>query len=165
MDVKITDNYADEVVWRYVTRVYAAPGVQESCLRLQDRHGLDVCLLLMAAYSGGLGQRWSKGFLQELVDASANIRSEYVLRIRILRVEAKSQDGALYDALKAAELAAERCQLRQLSGCLKGLSQQQGSLFSGQNIELYASERACLQNSDLGQLLINVTKAAQLALA
>lgn len=164
MDVKITDNYADEMVWRYVSRIYAAPGVQESCLRLQDRYGLDVCLLLMAAYSGGLGQRWSKEVLQVLTDASSNIRSEYLLRIRALRISAKNLDVTLYEALKTAELAAERWQLRQLIECLKALPLQQGSVFFDQNIELYATEQAGTLDPDLGELLLKVTKAVQLAL-
>lgn len=38
--------------WRFSCAVYAAPGVAQACLELQDTHGADVNLLLLAAWLG-----------------------------------------------------------------------------------------------------------------
>jgi uncharacterized protein (TIGR02444 family) len=38
--------------WEFSLSVYAAPGVSDECLELQDRFGIDVNLLLFAAYAG-----------------------------------------------------------------------------------------------------------------
>jgi uncharacterized protein (TIGR02444 family) len=42
----------DNPFWRFSLRVYAAPGVAAECLDLQDRLGLDVNVVLFAAWLG-----------------------------------------------------------------------------------------------------------------
>jgi uncharacterized protein (TIGR02444 family) len=42
----------DNPFWQFSTRVYAAPGVAPECIGLQDRHGVDVNILLFAAWLG-----------------------------------------------------------------------------------------------------------------
>jgi uncharacterized protein (TIGR02444 family) len=44
----------DTPLWRFSLAVYAADGVAVECLDLQDRFGLDVNLLLFAAYAGAV---------------------------------------------------------------------------------------------------------------
>jgi uncharacterized protein (TIGR02444 family) len=42
----------DNAFWRFSLRIYGAPGVAAECLALQDEHGLDVNILLFAAWLG-----------------------------------------------------------------------------------------------------------------
>ncbi|MGE5534277.1 MAG: TIGR02444 family protein [Acidobacteriota bacterium] len=44
----------DNPFWTFSLAVYGAPGVAAECLALQDRHELDVNLLLLAAYAGAV---------------------------------------------------------------------------------------------------------------
>lgn len=37
-------------LWNFALELYARPGVEQACLRLQDAHGNDVCLLLCALW-------------------------------------------------------------------------------------------------------------------
>lgn len=39
--------------WRFSLAVYAAPGVADECLALQERCGIDVNILLFCAWVGG----------------------------------------------------------------------------------------------------------------
>ncbi|HEY9550471.1 MAG TPA: TIGR02444 family protein, partial [Kiloniellaceae bacterium] len=43
--------------WQFSGAVYARRGVAEACLALQQRHGLDVNLLLFCAWAGSNGRR------------------------------------------------------------------------------------------------------------
>lgn len=43
---------ADNPFWQFSTRVYAAPEVAPECIELQDRNGIDVNVLLFAAWLG-----------------------------------------------------------------------------------------------------------------
>jgi uncharacterized protein (TIGR02444 family) len=43
----------DNDFWRFSLSVYAAPGVADECLALQDTRGVDVNLLLFCAWLGG----------------------------------------------------------------------------------------------------------------
>lgn len=42
-------------LWLYASRIYAYPGVEGACLALQDQHGLNVNILLWAAWLGQSG--------------------------------------------------------------------------------------------------------------
>jgi uncharacterized protein (TIGR02444 family) len=44
-------------VWRFSLELYARPGVAAACLALQDRHGADVNLVLLALWLGICGHR------------------------------------------------------------------------------------------------------------
>ena len=97
--------------WDFSLAVYARPGVPAACLDLQDRLGLDVNVLLFAAWAGlGCGVRLSAEDLARVDSAIAPWRAEVVRPLRAVRRRVKGEDAALYDQLKAAELAAERIQ-------------------------------------------------------
>ena len=42
--------------WAFSLEFYARPGVAEACLALQDRHGLDVNILLLCCWLGWSGR-------------------------------------------------------------------------------------------------------------
>lgn len=102
---------AGSALWRFSLGLYARPGVADACLELQDRHGKDVNLLLYALWHGlsGRGPLTEAG-LAAADAAIAVLRRETVEPLRALRRATKGKDGAdaLYQALKEAELAAER---------------------------------------------------------
>jgi len=78
---------------------------------LQDRRGLDVNVLLFAAWAGAVcGVRLSPEELARIDSAIADWRAEVVRPLRAVRRRVKGEDAALYERLKAAELAAERIQ-------------------------------------------------------
>lgn len=97
--------------WDFSLAVYGRPGVPACCLALQDRRGVDVNLLLFAAWAGlGCGIRLSAGELARIDGAVAGWRDEVVRPLRALRRRARTEDDAFYRRMKAAELEAERVQ-------------------------------------------------------
>ncbi len=52
MGKDVSGTGAADALWDFVVRLYAEPGVSEACLVLQDRFGVDVPLLLWAAWLG-----------------------------------------------------------------------------------------------------------------
>ena len=106
-------------LWQFALAVYGQPPVSECCLQLQDEAGVDVNLLLAAAYSGAIGQRWELATLARLLDASTPLREAFILPLRGLRrAAAEPAPPAVYESLKNAELAAERWQLDRLEAIL-----------------------------------------------
>lgn len=82
-----------------------------ACLELQERRGLDVNVLLFAAWAGAAcGVRLSAAGLARADAAVASWRAEVVHPLRAVRRRVKGEDAALYERLKDAELAAERMQ-------------------------------------------------------
>ncbi|MEX1667850.1 TIGR02444 family protein [Zhongshania guokunii] len=117
MDEKFVDDRPREALrdyslWDYALAVYSQPAIQAQCLHLQDRYDLDVNLLLAAGYWACAQRCWSNAQVDELVAESADLRENYVLPLRALRVKAAGPKRKfLYQALKNAELAAERLQI------------------------------------------------------
>ncbi len=129
MDEKFVDDRApgalqDYSLWEYALAVYSQPAIQAQCLVLQDRYDLDVNLLLAAGYWACAERCWSAAQVELLVTMSAELRVDYVLPLRELRRKAQDpKRQGLYQALKTAELAAERLQIEAIA--------QQLSLFAG----------------------------------
>lgn len=102
---------SENPLWDFSLTVYARPGVPVACLDLQDRRGQDVNLLLFAAWAGlACGVRLTAAELERIDSTVAPWRAEVVRPLRAVRRRVKGEDPALYDRLKAAELAAERVQ-------------------------------------------------------
>jgi uncharacterized protein (TIGR02444 family) len=105
--------------WDFSLAVYASPGVEGECLALQDQFGIDVNLLLFAAYMGGHGIVLSRDDMAQtsaLVDAW---QRQVVMPLRGVRRATKpmlqSPPGsagkpieALRNKVKAIELESER---------------------------------------------------------
>lgn len=107
-------------LWDFSLALYARDGVADACLRLQDRHGLDVCLILFCVWHG-----LRLGAVPDAVMARAAAFSErwgreVVRPLRGVRRRMKRMDPAgapldrLREEVKAVELAAERIQLERL---------------------------------------------------
>lgn len=105
-------------LWRFAGALYAQPGVDEACLRLQDEAGLDVCELLWLCWLERSGR--APGMLEELEQVRAWQR-HYTWALRRLRRELKPvcatlpRLAALRETIKRAELEAEHETLRRLA--------------------------------------------------
>jgi uncharacterized protein (TIGR02444 family) len=109
-----------EELWRFALAFYGRPGVEKALLALQDERGLDVSLLIFALWHGasGRGPLGSEG-LGLAEERVAFLRDEVVRPLRAVRRRlATGTDPdlrALYDGLKALELAAEKVELARLA--------------------------------------------------
>ena len=125
--------------WDFSLAVYGRPGMPACCLALQDRRGVDVNVLLFAAWIGlDCGIRLSAEDLSRIDAAVSGWRDEMVRPLRALRRRAKADDDALYRRMKAAELEAERVQQDRLFAAGGFLPQPGGS------VELAAANMALL---------------------
>ena len=104
---------ASESLWAYATRVYASPPVARACLRAQDDLGLDVNILLFAAWLADRGYALASAQVAAAEELCSAWRSDVVKPLRRTRRawrEAPPNADA-YEAIKGLELEAERHQL------------------------------------------------------
>ncbi len=115
-------------LWDYALAAYQRPGVAAACLALQDEEGLDVNLLLAAAFCGERGQRWRPRDVQALVASVAPLREALLLPLRALRRTARERaPEGVYQQFKVTELALEQWQLQQLAPQLAALPVERGA--------------------------------------
>lgn len=106
-------------LWNFACRLYAAPGVAERCLALQEQ-GQDVCLLLCACWLEWRGVACRPLRLQALQQQAAPWQHEVIAPLRQLRQQwrpAAQTDTALHalrERLKQLELDAEHQLLQRL---------------------------------------------------
>jgi uncharacterized protein (TIGR02444 family) len=105
--------------------LYAGDGIASRCLSWQDDLGVDVTVLLMAAWAGARGRVLS---LEDVAQACSGIepwRTQVVAPLRQMRRRLKAALGpvsvedatALRETIKAAELESEMIALRTLAAC------------------------------------------------
>ncbi|MDM7946099.1 MAG: TIGR02444 family protein [Oceanibaculum nanhaiense] len=105
--------------WSFSLDFYGRPGVVDTCLELQDRHGLDVNLVLYCCWRGDI---LAQGQIQAAIDLTAPWRTEVVQPLRALRRRLKpgfppfpdAEALALRKRIADAELEAERLQQQAL---------------------------------------------------
>jgi len=110
--------------WESSLALYRRPGVPEACLRLQDRDGLDVNLVLWCVWLGVTGRPLDEDLLGRAMAAVAPWRARAVLPLREIRRDLKpgvpgapaAETAALRESIKKMELAAERIQHLILAG-------------------------------------------------
>lgn len=100
--------------WQFSGSVYARRGVAEACLALQERHRLDVNLLLFCAWAGCNGRRLDGGDIGLLRSAVRHWQEQVVAPLRAARRWLKQQTSvpedvgeAFREEVKALELQAE----------------------------------------------------------
>ncbi len=102
----------DHPLWEFALALYARPGVEAACLRLQDEAGVDVCELLWRCWLLRHGARPSPA-LEAALPAVLAWQQEVTVPLRALRrrlkAEAATAGGVaeLRETLKRAELQAE----------------------------------------------------------
>ncbi len=110
--------------WSFSLAIYGAPGVQEECLHLQERYGVDVNVLLFCAYVGAAyGALLSDGDVRAAVAATRDWNRAIVGSLREARralkplaADASAPAAALRTVVKGAELEAERIEQMTLEG-------------------------------------------------
>jgi uncharacterized protein (TIGR02444 family) len=107
--------------WDFSLATYQLEGLATRCLALQDDYGLDVNLLLYAAWLAGMDQRLSAGHLAAVEEAIADWRDTVIKPIRELRRLWHDYPEAtgLYNAIKALELRAEQQQQDRMFACFQ----------------------------------------------
>lgn len=110
---------ADHPLWDFALTLYARPGVEAACLRLQDKAGLDVCELLWLCWLERHGLAPAGDVVQHL-DPVRTWQREMTYPLRRQRralktiVSANPELARLRQTIKDAELLAEQEALRQL---------------------------------------------------
>jgi uncharacterized protein (TIGR02444 family) len=109
-----------EPLWEFSLALYARPGVPEACLALQDRHGLDVNLVLACLWAAASGRgRLDGARIAALRDASQAWQETVVAPLRGIRRRLKGwPESAFREQVKALELEAERIEQRLLAAAL-----------------------------------------------
>lgn len=104
--------FEDHPFWDFSLAVYGAPGVSDACIALQERHRLDVNMLLFCAWHGASG----RGALDDravaaALDAARAWNERVVCGLRAVRRWIKETptgiDPALADALRRRIVAVE----------------------------------------------------------
>jgi uncharacterized protein (TIGR02444 family) len=112
--------------WSFSLAFYRKPGVAEACLALQDRHGIDVNLLLAALFAGASGMALTTDAWALLDGAVGAYHREVVRPLRAARRALKPLEGRspvaapLRSAVKAAELDAEHLEQLMIEAALAG---------------------------------------------
>jgi uncharacterized protein (TIGR02444 family) len=154
-----------EAFWRFSLVFYSRPGVADALLRLQDRHGCDINLILFALWCGAvLRLRLDAADLAAAEAAIAPLRDEIVVPIRVLRRRLKS--AAETDAqdlrrrVAALELACERRVQYRLADLIPAGAQAPAPLAAAEaNLALYlgpvraASDEAVALRAALAAML------------
>jgi uncharacterized protein (TIGR02444 family) len=109
-------------LWDFSLSLYGQDGVSQACLSLQNESGVDVPVLLYAAWLGQFSIGLSPSDTAKIARSVAPWRQEVILPLRNLRTRLKSgprpgpseRTETLRNAVKAAELSAERIELEAL---------------------------------------------------
>lgn len=145
----------DTPFWQFSGVIYARPGVAEACLDLQDRHGIDVNLLLFCAWAGAQGQRFDGGDLGLLRSASRPWHDHVVAPLRAARRWLKQQTAVPEDLgetfreeVKALELQAEMLEQLVLYQEIEIASGQSDAAAVAANLKLYLTRFKPLPTDD-----------------
>ena len=79
------ETFPSHPFWEYSITVYTRPGVEQACLTLQERLGVDVNLLLFCCWAGGRGHRLTDEELTTLNEVSEPWQDSVVRPLRDVR--------------------------------------------------------------------------------
>ena len=128
----------------------------EACLALQNRHGLDVNLLLFAVWAGNDGRILSEAAVSVAVERVQRWHADIVRPLRALRRRLKNDphgaDPPLAAALRArvaaAELDAEHVEQLVLGNLIEGRESTPSVDAMHTNLATYASAASFVWNED-----------------
>jgi uncharacterized protein (TIGR02444 family) len=148
-------------LWSFSLSTYAKPGVEQACLQLQSM-GVNVCLLLCAAWLGQRGIACNEQRLQQLRSETTSWDADVVRPLQALRMqwkEAATKDvelSKLREQVKSLELEAERHLLQRLERSAQNWPQEEKTDLSAW-LEGVAADAAHLDRDALHQLRVAVT--------
>ncbi|WP_448109747.1 TIGR02444 family protein [Pseudomonas azerbaijanoccidentalis] len=148
-------------LWSFSLSTYAKPGVEQACLQLQSM-GVNVCLLLCAAWLGQRGIACNEQRLQQLRSETTSWDADVVRPLRALRMQWKDaattdvELSKLREQVKSLELEAERHLLQRLERSAQNWPQEEKTDLSAW-LEGVAADAAHLDRDALHQLRVAVT--------
>jgi len=106
-------------LWDFALRLYAAPGVGDACLTLQDESGVDVPVLLFSAWLAKRSVPLAEGELDRIDGLVADWRNDVVKPLRTIRRRLKGglppaptkETETLRNGVKGVELNSEKIEL------------------------------------------------------
>ena len=107
----------ENAFWTFSLSVFQNSNVAGECIDLQDRHGIDVNVLLFCAWLGATQRAVDKKQVQEILASIGDWQSEVVTPLRVLRRRLKGKTGAAIpneaqlafrEEVKRAELKSEQ---------------------------------------------------------
>jgi uncharacterized protein (TIGR02444 family) len=113
-------------LWNFSLAIYKSAAVQKACLGLQDRHGVDVNILLLCCWLASRGERIDSGEIDVVLARTTEWQSTVVVPLRGIRRHMKAgvrpvpiKDSEVLRArLKTLELEAERIEQQQLESAV-----------------------------------------------
>ena len=144
-------------LWTFSLAVYDQPGVATACLGLQDRHGLDVNLLLYCCWAGVRGATLSAAQIRALQRAAAAWSAEVVQPLRAVRRRLKTERDDEAQDLRAKvlqlEIEAERLEQARLLAALPLAAGEPEPRKAGANLRAYLkSRKVTMTESEVAEL-------------
>lgn len=156
---------SESAFWNFSLRFYALPGVAAACIELQDRHGVDVNVLLFLLFLAEEGRALSPEEVAR-IDAAVRVwRGGVVVPLRTVRRNLRASIGemardateALRANVKRIELEAERIQQETLERLMPasatGASAPSRTIAARANLAAYGSRLRGLPDELLAPLL------------
>lgn len=143
--------------WTFSLAIYAIEGVAPACLRLQDRHGLDVNLLLYCCWAGRCGVALDAPAVARMLELTADWTTRVVQPLRAARRALKGAFEtmpaaaclSLRDAVAKLELDAERIEQDALAAALPPAAPTRSGhrAIAEANLEIYLAARNVVADS------------------
>jgi len=128
-------------LWSFSLATYDAPGVSAACIGLQDRHGIDVNLLLFCCWAGARGQKLTATRLKRLQKGVASWQDEVVQPLRRVRRRLKSETSDAAQDLRARlmdlEIESERLEQLRLADLVPLAAGEPEPRLAGGNLRAY----------------------------
>jgi uncharacterized protein (TIGR02444 family) len=84
-------DWPDNPFWDYAVELYGRPGVEQACLELQVRHGLDVNLVLLCCWLATRGVATDQQILHRIVADAESWQAAFVRPLRAVRRQLKAE--------------------------------------------------------------------------
>ena len=164
------EGFPDDPFWGFSLATYDRPGVAAACLGLQDRHGIDVNMVLFCCWAGSLGVEFDGPALSRLVAAAERWQQAVVRPLSEVRRSLKDMvvEGipteareAVRNIVKSAELRAEKQEQVMLAGLLgEGTREQPGRPAASRNFERYCSIAGVAEVREVDEIWTVIVAAA-----
>jgi uncharacterized protein (TIGR02444 family) len=138
----MTESDPEADLWRFAISVYGAEGVSEDCLKLQEAFGVDVPVILCTLWMATRGNALDPDGMARLAAAVGPWHDEVVKALREVRRHLKNgpapalndRTEILRNAVKAAELNAERLELAVLAELVEAEFAPGAAILPAQNL-------------------------------
>lgn len=151
--------------WDFITSLYAMKDVAPACLALQERHDMDVTLMLFCLWRGAAGDSIPDARMATLAAAARDWRAATVLPVRAARrwLKQRPEQEGLYRTVLAAEIDCEHGELlmlAQLTDANGGQCPPSAPQAMAENLEAVFRERGIRQDAQDRQAVAVILAAA-----